>query len=177
MDRLNWKLDIHKESSIPQINWDALKAYAISIKRTQDQCTGIARSVKCNIPPIYSMGGLHLVRVLALEDGTKWVARIELHEQTSESRTLFLSEKHTLCLIREKTDIPVPRVFGYDSSPDRIGRAFMIMEFIPGSTAMDAFGGPDFHGGKIPLQHKAKFHRDIAYIQVHANNRSYQGCI
>lgn len=110
------------------------------------------------------MGGLHLVRLLVFEDGTKWIARIELHEVTPDSRILFLAEKHTLCLIRERTYIPVPRVFGYDACPDRIGRAFMIMEFIPGSTAMDAFGCPDVHGGKIPLQHNEKFYRDIAYI-------------
>lgn len=169
MDRLNWKTDIRQEPSIPEIDWDALRDYAINIKRTLCQGAGIESSLKCDIPPMYSMGGLHLVRLLAFEDGTRWVARIRLHEATSESRNLFISETHTLCLIRERRSIPVPRVLGYDVCPDRIGRAFMIMEFIPGSTAMNAFGGPQLHGGEIPLQHKAKFHRDIAYIQVRAN--------
>lgn len=172
MDCLNWKSDINQEPSIPRINWDALKDYAISIKCAQRQGACIERFVKCEIPPIYSMGGLHLVRLLVFEDGIKWVARIQLHEATPDSRSLFLSEKHTLSLIRERTDMPVPRVFGYDACPDRIGRAFMIMEFIPGSTAMNAFGGPQLHGGEVPLQYKAKFHREIAYIQVHSNNRS-----
>lgn len=115
------------------------------------------------------MGGVHLVRLLVFEDDTKWVARIQLHQETQYSKSLLLSEKDTLSIVQEQTDIPVPRVIGYDECQERIGRAFMIMDFIPGSTAMNAFGGPQIHGGEIPLHHKAKFHSDIAHIQVQAN--------
>lgn len=166
MDSLNWKIDAGQEPSFSQINWDALKNYAVSIKCSQCQSTGDLRSFECEIPPIYSMGGQHLVRLLAFEDGTRWVARIQLQEATSASKSFLLSELHTLRFIREQTDIPVPRVLGFDACPNRIGRAFMIMEFIPGSTAMNAFGGPQTHRGEIPLQYKAKFHNDIALIQV-----------
>ncbi|KAJ5471545.1 hypothetical protein N7530_008902, partial [Penicillium desertorum] len=164
MERLNWKSDIGQEPSIPHIDWDALKQYAISIKCAQSQNT--AHPPKCEIPPIYSMGGVHLVRLLVFEDDTKWVARIQLHQETQYSKSLLLSEKDTLSIVQEQTDIPVPRVIGYDECQERIGRAFMIMDFIPGSTAMNAFGGPQIHGGEIPLRHKAKFHSDIAHIQA-----------
>ncbi|CAI7594348.1 unnamed protein product [Penicillium pancosmium] len=40
------------------------------------------------------------------------------------------------------------------------------MEFVPGSTAMDAFGGSQVHGGAIPQEYRAKFHEDIAKIQT-----------
>jgi aminoglycoside phosphotransferase (APT) family kinase protein len=33
--------------------------------------------------------------------------------------------------------IPVPEVYGYETNPDLIGRAFMIMQFIPGNTGTD----------------------------------------
>lgn len=121
------------------------------------------------------MGGVHLVRLLIFEDGTKWIARIQLQKGDARSKVLLLSEKHTLSIIHEQTAIPVPRVLGYDDCQDRIGRAFMIMEFVPGSTAMDAFGGSQVHGGAIPQKYRAKFHEDIAKIQVQANEKFISG--
>ncbi|KAJ5117491.1 hypothetical protein N7448_011123 [Penicillium atrosanguineum] len=164
MDYLNWKSDISHDSTLPHIDWDALTQYAISIKCGWSE--NAVRSLDCIIPPIYSMGGAHLVRLLIFEDGTKWVARIQLQKQNPHSKILLLSEKHTLGIIHERTAIPVPKVVGYDDCEERIGRAFMIMEFIPGSTAMNAFGGPQVHGGAIPQRYKAKFHGDIAYLQT-----------
>lgn len=55
---------------------------------------------------------------------------------------------------------------GYDSSGKGIGRAFMLMEFIAGSTAMDAFGGWEVHRGEIPAEFKTSFAQRIARIQV-----------
>ncbi|KAH3545720.1 hypothetical protein KXW20_007682, partial [Aspergillus fumigatus] len=49
-------------------------------------------------------------------------------------------------LVRARTDIPVPRVFGFeldDANPVRA--AFILMDFLPGSSAMDAEGGYDAH--------------------------------
>ncbi|OAT13807.1 hypothetical protein BDBG_08936 [Blastomyces gilchristii SLH14081] len=113
------------------------------------------------------MGGLHLVRLLIFNDNTKWIARIQLRECNSESIKHLLHEVHTLALIREQTRIPVPQVFGYElSRVNIVGAAFMIMEFIPGNTAMDAFGGWHVHKGEIPSNYKAKFFRAIAGIQV-----------
>ncbi len=120
------------------------------------------------------MGGVHLVRLLVFDDGTRWVARIQMENESRDSKILLLSEKDTLGILQERADIPVPRVIGYDECQERIGRAFMIMEFIPGSTAMNAFGGAQVHGGAIPQQYKAKFHGDIAYMQVNANYESSQ---
>lgn len=62
--------------------------------------------------------------------------------------------------------MPVPGVYGYDASGRIIGRAFMLMEFIPGSTAMDAFGGWDVHKGEIPAEYKEYFARQIARVQA-----------
>ncbi|KAI2786177.1 hypothetical protein POX_g08559 [Penicillium oxalicum] len=166
MDCINWTTHRGVESPFPQIDWDALKDYAINIRYTQDEHPKERQPLKCDIPPVYSMGGVHLVRLLAFDDETKWVARIQLREATSDSKALLLSEIHTLSLIRAKSDIPVPRVFGYDICQERIGRAFMIMEFILGSTAMNAFCGHEVHAGEIPLRYKAKFHNDVAHIQA-----------
>lgn len=112
------------------------------------------------------MDGLHLVRILVFEDQTKWIARTQVHGGSRHSKSLLLHEMHTLAVIRERTKIPVPKVLGYEINQEKIWRAFMIMEFIPGSTAMDAFGGWDTHHGEIHPEHKAKFCNDIAHIQV-----------
>ncbi|KAF9238315.1 hypothetical protein DTO027I6_8420 [Penicillium roqueforti] len=120
----------------------------------------------CHIPPSYHMGGVHLVRVLEFEDGMKWVARIPLGQCTSDTKKRLLHEVHILSLLRERTEIPVPKVFGYETNGNIIGRAFMIMELIPGSTAMDAFGGWEVHNGEIPARFKSAFCRSIAEIQV-----------
>jgi aminoglycoside phosphotransferase (APT) family kinase protein len=62
-------------------------------------------------------------------------------------------EVHTLSLVREKTHIPAFRVFGFESmTSNPVGVPFFLMEFIPGNTAMDAFGGYDVHCGEIPAQ-------------------------
>lgn len=164
MNNLNWNPDITQDPSIPPINWTALQDYALDLRRTQCQNPSITHT--CHIPPIYHKGGLHLVRLLSFNDDTTWIARIQLHECTPSSRKHLFHEIHTLSIIREQTDIPVPEVFGYDSSGEIIGRAFMIMEFIPGSTAMDSFGGWKVHNGEIPSEYKESFLWDTARIQV-----------
>ncbi|KFY68165.1 hypothetical protein V498_10727 [Pseudogymnoascus sp. VKM F-4517 (FW-2822)] len=77
------------------------------------------------------------------------------------------SEVDTMAIVRERTNIPVPQVFGYetnDSNP--VGVAFILMEFLPGNVAMDADGGYETHNGEIPPQHKTNFYKRIAQVQV-----------
>lgn len=102
-------------------------------------------------------------------DDTKWIARIQLRESTPSSKERLLHEVHTLSIVRERTDIPVPEVFGYEAGGETIGGAFMLMEFVPGNTGMDSFGGWDAHHGEIPAQLKGAFSRNIARIQVLAS--------
>ncbi|KAJ5181312.1 hypothetical protein N7472_011272 [Penicillium cf. griseofulvum] len=64
------------------------------------------------------MCGLHLSRILEFNDGHKWIARIQLHELNNECKKRFL---------HEQVNVPVREVFGYETNPDLIGRAFMIM--------------------------------------------------
>lgn len=42
----------------------------------------------------------------------------------------------------------------------------MIMQFVPESTAMDAFGGPEAHGGEVPREYRVRFYENIACVQV-----------
>ncbi|KAF1948118.1 hypothetical protein CC80DRAFT_486569 [Byssothecium circinans] len=161
---LNWKNDINAERSLPPIDWKALQEYAIGIKRAH---TNHDSEVGCQLSSEYNMGGLHIVRRLDFHDGTSWVARLQLHKATAESCQRLLQEVHTIQVIRERSAIPVPEIIAYEPSYDNtVGVAFMIMEFIPADTAMDAFGGWPVHRGKIPLRFKDQFYAAMARIQV-----------
>ncbi|KGQ00994.1 hypothetical protein PAAG_12302 [Paracoccidioides lutzii Pb01] len=101
---LNWKTGIAKEPSLPPVKWDALKRYAVKLKRMQSEDPTC--SITCNLLSEYNMDGLHLVRLLEFNGNTRWIARIQLHECNSESIKRLLHEVHTLALIRERTCIP-----------------------------------------------------------------------
>jgi aminoglycoside phosphotransferase (APT) family kinase protein len=97
----------------------------------------------------------------------KWIARVQLRPSTPETASLLRAEIDAMELVRARTDIPVPRIFGFeldDANPART--AFILMDFLSGSSAMDAEGGYDAHRGEIPPRRKAFFLEQIAKIQV-----------
>uniref|UniRef100_A0A0B7K1Q4 Aminoglycoside phosphotransferase domain-containing protein n=1 Tax=Bionectria ochroleuca TaxID=29856 RepID=A0A0B7K1Q4_BIOOC len=68
--------------------------------------------------------------------------------------------------VRKRSTIPVPEVYAYEPTHDNVvGVPFILMEFIPGNTAMDSFGGTRYIG-ETPPQFKLKFHAAMADIQV-----------
>lgn len=70
-------------------------------------------------------------------------------------------------LIRARTKIPTPKIFGYELEDTNIvGASFMLMEYLPGTSGMDAEGGFDVHRGQIPFARRDSFYREIAGIQV-----------
>jgi hypothetical protein len=161
---LNWKTDIDAERSLHSINWRALEDYAICIKRKYSNLDG---KITCQLSAEYSMGGLHVVRRLDFHDGTSWIARLQLHKATPASLQRLIQEVHTIQVIRERSKIPVPEIFAYETSGNSaVGVAFMIMEFVPADTAMDSFGGWAVHKGKTPMQFKKEFYTAMAGIQV-----------
>ncbi|KAI9784714.1 MAG: hypothetical protein M1816_000717 [Peltula sp. TS41687] len=161
---LNWaSTDINQVDSLGPVNWNALVQYAVDVKRRRD---GINSPITCQLSSEYNMGGLNLVRRLHFQDGS-WVARIQLHEHTPESTERLVREVYTMAMVRERSKIPVPEVYAYEANCDNpVEVPFIIMEFIPGNTAMDSFGGYDVHRGNTPLQFKARFHAAQADIQV-----------
>ncbi|KAF1913677.1 hypothetical protein BDU57DRAFT_596980 [Ampelomyces quisqualis] len=113
------------------------------------------------------MGGLHVVRLLDFEDGTTWLARLQLRKGTAESCQRLTAEVNTIQVVREQSKIRVPEVFGYDASSDNpVGVPFMLLEYIPAITAMDSFGGWEEHGGRIPQHFRTEYHASMANIQV-----------
>ncbi len=153
-DSFQWKL---RTACNKAINWDALFQYASNLNS----------GMKCHLVPQSTMGGCHLVRLLQFEDGTKWIVRFRLDPPTPSSTEQLRSEVDTMRLIRSRTKIPVPQVYGSD--PYRktgVGVPFIMMEYIPGIAAMDLDGGWTVHHGKIAAHHKPTFYQTMASIQV-----------
>jgi hypothetical protein len=161
--QLNWKSDdIEQNESLAFIDWDALKRYAANARRHVD-----GMQFSCHLSPEYNMGGLHVVRRIDFEDNVHWLARLQLEPPTPESCQRMLNEVHTMAAVRSRSKIPVPQVFTYDTTGESgVGAALMLMEFVPGDTAMDSFGGWATHKGETPAQFKDKFHAELADIQV-----------
>ncbi|GES58310.1 phosphotransferase enzyme family [Aspergillus terreus] len=144
------------DSCLERVSWDALCRYASS-KNSGRPCTLLGMS---------TIGGVYLIRLLSFGD-MQWIARVQLEPSTPLSASLLRAEIDTMALVRAKTDIPIPHVFGYEfSDANEIGAAFILMEFLPGPSAMDADGGYETHHGQIPTTKKEEFYREVAGIQV-----------
>lgn len=168
---LNWATtDINRVESLGPVNWEALVQFAVNTKRRHDGYNG---PMTCQLSAEYNMGGLNLVRRLDFQDGTRWVARLQLRKPTVMSAERLLREVHTMAVVRERSRIPVPEVYAYDANcSNPVGVLFMIMEFIPGSSAMDSFGGFCVHHGETPWHFKPKYHATMADIQACINYHS-----
>ncbi|KAJ5145900.1 uncharacterized protein N7515_000464 [Penicillium bovifimosum] len=69
--------------------------------------------------------------------------------------------------IKENCSLPVPQVFAYESDEDNpVKIAYILMELLPGSVALDALGGYEVHGGEIPKRHRPNFYRLVAKCHV-----------
>jgi hypothetical protein len=170
--RLHWKDDINAEKALPLIDCAALIQYAKDIHQRHMKH---ARNIECQLSDKYNMGGLHVVLILDFEDGTTWLARLQLQKGTAESCQRLITEVHTIQVVREQSKIRVPEVFAYDASCDNsVGVPFMLLEYIPAITAMDSFGGWDKHKGRIPQHFRTDYHASMANIQVRIKqSRSY----
>lgn len=164
--QLNWKENINEESSLPPINWEILKETAIHLKQ---RLAKHEDEISCQLSAEYNMGGVHIVRRLDFDDGTSWLARLRLHKTTANQGLCECLEQevHTINVIRDRSEVPVPAVFGHDARWDNpVGVPFMLQEYIAADTAMDSFGGYPVHGGDTPPQFKEGFYDSLANIQV-----------
>lgn len=122
----NWKgTDFYPDGSsrrrllddcVKATNWDKLCLYASSLNN----------SIKCRILPNITNGQFHLVRLLEFDNQSRWIARIQLCKSTEVLAKKLQGEVDAIAILRERTNIPVPQVFGYktnDSNP--------VVKFLP----------------------------------------------
>lgn len=77
------------------------------------------------------------------------------------------NEVATMQFIKERSDLPVARVFAYKVDEDNPVRApFILMELLPGSIAIDALGGYDVYRSVISREYRQTFYRSVARCHV-----------
>ncbi|KAI0105193.1 hypothetical protein F4776DRAFT_647632 [Hypoxylon sp. NC0597] len=170
------KKDDHK---LPTLKWtipdiSSIRAKADDcIKRTNWTyiCEVASRTnggQPCKALPKYTSGGTSLARLLEFQDGTYWVARVQLLEPTLETSRRLQNEVDTITLLKTNTRAPVPRIFAFNHGDmHTAGSAFVLLELLPGNSAMDEADG--YHRtdwGLIPLQYRQTFYRSMAAAHV-----------
>ena len=138
---------------LDRINWVALCHYASKLHNDEH----------CTINPRFTIGGRHIVRQIDFRRGTRWIARLRMTTPMNEDEGSRLLQREVDCisLVKERTSVPIPTIFGYiASAKNDIGAPFMLMECLSGNT------GVDLSGVEIPAQYKSSFHGEMAKLQV-----------
>ncbi|QKX54434.1 uncharacterized protein TRUGW13939_01520 [Talaromyces rugulosus] len=117
-------------------------------------------SLQCSVDTTrFTSGAFNVVVALDFSDSVQWIARILLSQSTandSDDESLsasLLSEVATMKLVREKTKIPVPLVFGYEVSKNPLGYSYVLMEALPGNVLPSRFAT------SVPNEYKKKIGR------------------
>lgn len=150
------------QSFMDSIDWNALCLYASKLND----------GVKSAIDPKFTMGGRHMVRIINFRGGERWIARLRMTTSMDDDEQYRLVQREVDCiqLVRERTSVPVPAVYGYvASAQNTIGAPFILMECLYGNVGMDL--NHDF----IPSQHKQRFYAEMARFQV--CELSMQSCL
>lgn len=145
------------------VNWSALCDAARTI-----------RGLTCNVEEVIKFGGVHMIRLLTFEDNLQWIARIRMprisivsdglipkvEPWTEQNRKAMKAEIDAMLYIREHSDIPVPKAFGYgDTQQNPVGTPYVFMECIYGNAVTDL-------ASQIPDIHKTRLRDAIADFQV-----------
>lgn len=107
-----------------------------------------------------------MIRIVEFKDGLRWIARfrmppIDPDDEDGEGSVLLQREVDCIQLVKERTTMPVPVVYGYRASiNDDIGAPFILMECLAGNVASD------LNSSSTQPQHKLRFYVDMARYQV-----------
>ncbi|KAH8198186.1 hypothetical protein TruAng_007667 [Truncatella angustata] len=149
---LEWHPSPPVDEHTARINWTALYSRASHLHNGQ-QCIAL---------DLVNAGVNHMIHLLEFQDSqhTRWVVSIPKDGSSVQA------EVDVMNLLYENK-VGIPRVFGCEPSADNpVGVPFILMQFLPGNVAMDAFGGWGSHGGVIPLEFRPDIHSSVAQVQV-----------
>ena len=105
----------------------------INIRALVDICmTKRENAVGCTISERFTCGTENVLKEIVFEDGVIWVARLPIKKHPPEC---IRSEVITMEYVQSHTTIPIPRVLGYDDTPDNaLLNQYILMEAIYGRT-------------------------------------------
>ncbi|KAI0388352.1 kinase-like domain-containing protein [Xylariaceae sp. FL0594] len=152
------KLQAQVNNCFGRTNWEAICKTASRVNGGQP----------CKALPYYTHGGSSLVRLLEFEDGTRWIARVQLLKSTPNTAHKIQAEIDTIALLKAQTKTPTPQVFGFELGDENpAGVSFVLFEYFPGNSALDE--ARDYNRidwSLIPFQYRQTFYRSIAAAHV-----------
>lgn len=145
------------------INWNALCQYASKLNKNEP----------CTMDPQTTMGGRNLVRIIKFDNNTRWIARLRITTSDAIANGAFAltlqEEVDCMQLVKERTSIPVPTVFGYIANPQNdIGASFMLIECLIGNTAISLECEEP-----MTSQQRTAFYAEMARIQTEMSSLTF----
>jgi hypothetical protein len=93
----------------------------------------------------------NLVLELAFSDNIYWIARIPYRTIDNNTETSLLSEIATMNIVRQRTSVPIPRIFEFEMSVEEpSGYPYVLMEYLCGRKLDDGLAK------SIPRRYHAK---------------------
>ncbi|KAL2890649.1 protein kinase-like (PK-like) protein [Ceratocystis lukuohia] len=139
---------------LASVDWVALGKYA-AMKRM---------GIDCSLLPDIGLGYNHMVRIIEFTDGVRWVAWLKLpdldgHYSPEDAlKTKIDCEFHTISLLRQRAQLPIPEIHAYEARSDcSVNAPFMLMDCIEGNVGMDL-------GMEVPRQYNQSFLSGLAKI-------------
>ncbi|OCL11280.1 hypothetical protein AOQ84DRAFT_229648 [Glonium stellatum] len=142
-------------SFLLSVDWQALLNYAANVRN----------GMECTLLSHIGLGHNHMVRIIRFMDDVQWIARLRLPslkdgETFSDIAKSMECEASTIALVRQRTRIPVPEVYAFESDSNcSVKTPFMLMECFNGNVGMDL-------GMEVPPEHQQNFFKDLAEIHV-----------
>ena len=132
------------------------------------------RPIPCKVDPNPARGSFNLVFFIDFDDGKSWVLKLPAngHPRCWDyfAAEALESEAFTMRWIREKTTIPVPEVYGFDTSMDNpIGCPYIMMEYINGQSLYQGWFNPQASPARLE-QFRARALQTIAAAMVQLHN-------
>lgn len=98
-------------------NFKHLKKCAIDSRRRHQM--NLPPSIDCGINLTqFATGFNNLVLEITFSDNIYWIARIPYRTIDDNTKTSLLSEIATMNIVRQRTSIPIPRIFEFEMSID-----------------------------------------------------------
>ena len=140
-------------------------------------------SLSCTIDVDRFTNGMeNVVFEIRFPDLESWIARVRLPDETSEPdiiETSMLSEIATMRFISARTEIPVPRVYGFDVSGDNpFGFRYIFLQTLPGQLLNTTFSEsvPVNQQDKVADQ-LAKYYFQLSRLRFDRIGRLWSGTL
>jgi hypothetical protein len=148
-------------------NFEHLRKCAIDSRRRHQM--DLPLDIKCSINLTqFATGFNNLVLELAFSDNIYWIARIPYRTIDNNTKTSLLSEIATMNIVRQRTSIPIPRVFEFEMSVEEpFGYPYVLMEYLGGRKLDDGLAK------SIPRQYHAKAAKQLANVFAELQNLTF----